>query len=658
MSVSSRRTFFLSFVFLLLAGSAWAVYPTARNYGRMVYNPVSTHTILFGGTTAVDAGTKLSYELDDTWDWNGAHWTQLFPATTPPARYAHVMVWDSKRNRIVMFGGRSGNNKQDLNDTWIYQNGDWTQLQPAQAPPARVLAGGAYDPVRDRVIVFGGLTISSDNKTLTHYYDTWEFDGTTWTQVLADGPHVDKPLLVWDAARTQTTLLGVDSTLATHQYDLDPAAPFWNAVTGIALPTCANDGALVFQTHNNTLFYTGGVCSGSNGIEDDLEFDGTQWNAIKVTTPLGRVFAQAMAYDQARHATVLFGGTPLGGTIPRYDTWLYTNSNWTFTLDPNDQPFARSLFVFQTDPINNQIYFFGGLDPNADYADFWRYQYGKWEQITAADGPASACITPAGAYDTNRNVLVVVCADSSLFEWNGTSWKAVTTPKTAPSPRRLARMVYDANLKKSVFFGGYNTDYSNDTWTWDGTSWNRITKNLPPPRELAAMWFDPVLNRTVIFGGVGKPGGTQDRVDRFNDMWSFDGNGWTEIKPATVPPPRYAAMTAVDPRDNTVLLYGGIRVDTIQTPGTGNNPPTTTQVQVYADDFWKWDGKDWKQVTYPRVPYARENGGLAFDPTTRTMVIFGGVKGGAYYSDLWTLTDTNGWQPVTKRPTRTRAAGR
>src|SRR5262249_23100714 len=101
---------------------------------------------------------------------------------------------------------------------------------------------------------------------------------------------------------------------------------------------------------------------------------------------------------------------------------------------------------------------------------------------------------------------------------------------------------------------------------------------------------------------------------------------------------------AVEPSGN-VLLFGGLRVDTVETPGTGNNPPTQTQVQVYANDFWEWDGTNWKQVSYPRIPYARENGGMAFDPSTGTMVMFAGYAGQQYLSDLWTLTADAGWQP-------------
>src|ERR1043166_9801595 len=95
---SPRRALFLSLATLLLGTAAFATTPTARFDARMVYVPVTTHTILFGGSTAVDnGGTKLPYELTDPWDWNGTIWTQLFPRPVPAALYARVTVGDRPR---------------------------------------------------------------------------------------------------------------------------------------------------------------------------------------------------------------------------------------------------------------------------------------------------------------------------------------------------------------------------------------------------------------------------------------------------------------------------------------------------------------------------------------------------------------------------------
>src|SRR5262249_12382183 len=63
-------------------------------------------------------------------------WMHAAPATTPPGRYDAGMAFDSARNRTVLFGGVDVN-FNGLNDTWEWDGSTWTQLSPATSPPAR-----------------------------------------------------------------------------------------------------------------------------------------------------------------------------------------------------------------------------------------------------------------------------------------------------------------------------------------------------------------------------------------------------------------------------------------------------------------------------------------------------------------------------------------
>jgi hypothetical protein len=51
--------------------------------------------LLFGGSTG----------RQETWEWDGARWTQHFPDTLPSPRTVHAMVYDSARGTTVMVGG-------------------------------------------------------------------------------------------------------------------------------------------------------------------------------------------------------------------------------------------------------------------------------------------------------------------------------------------------------------------------------------------------------------------------------------------------------------------------------------------------------------------------------------------------------------------------
>jgi hypothetical protein len=210
-------------------------------------------------------------------------------------------------------------------------------------------------------------------------------------------------------------------------------------------------------------------------------------------------------------------------------------------------------------------------------------------------------------------------------------------------------MVYDQHLKKAVLFGGYaatNNTFRDDTWTWDGTDWTQVTKDPPPSRELPSMWYDPILQKTVIFGGLGRLT-VNDKVNRYRDMWVFDGVSWVEIQAANIPSPRFGAATAVDPNSGNTYLFGGLQL-------IGTEP---NQLQVYADDTWMWDGKNWSLLATDGDPGARENQGFAFDPNRKEFVMFGGYNA-AYLSDVWSFTGGNKWRPFTDSTLRRRAAGK
>ena len=168
----------------------------------------------FGGVTAIDLATGQAYNPNGTWEFDGTRWIRRFPGgDQPPGRSSHIMVYDSNRDRIVMFGGRSGNDL--LDDTWLYRgdwfNREWVRLDTPNAPVARQFAAAAFDPLRDRTILFGGQRLVEDaegNLSFSDVYDTWEFDGTTWTRVLENGPELRKPVLAYDAARDELILLG------------------------------------------------------------------------------------------------------------------------------------------------------------------------------------------------------------------------------------------------------------------------------------------------------------------------------------------------------------------------------------------------------------------------------------------------------------------
>ena len=111
--------------------------------------------VVFGG---VDGSTYRN----DAWALSlsgSPAWSALAPAgTLPSARYWHTAIYDPVRDRMVVFGGLASSSLR--NDVWALSlagSPAWSALAPAGSlPHARYRHTATYDPVRDRMVVFGG----------------------------------------------------------------------------------------------------------------------------------------------------------------------------------------------------------------------------------------------------------------------------------------------------------------------------------------------------------------------------------------------------------------------------------------------------------------------------------------------------------------------
>ena len=75
-----------------------------------------------------------------------AQWTETTPAGSPAGRGTHGMAFDPTTGTTVMFGGDTlGFPTGASNQTWSYDGNSWTQLAPASAPPASAGIRMVYD---------------------------------------------------------------------------------------------------------------------------------------------------------------------------------------------------------------------------------------------------------------------------------------------------------------------------------------------------------------------------------------------------------------------------------------------------------------------------------------------------------------------------------
>jgi hypothetical protein len=250
--------------------------------------------------------------MNDTWEWDGADWTQM-QDVGPPPRSRTALAFDSTRGRTVLFGG-SGT-ADGFGDTWEWDGSDWTQIQDV-GPSARSGHALAFDAGQQRSVLFGGRAGGG----LTG--DTWEWDGNAWTQVDDAGPPVrELHGMVYAADRKRTVLFGGiganglvgdtwewDATRWTHLQDVGPTR------AGLAMAAEAGTVALFGGAG-------GAQANPTTVLGDTWEWDGAHWTERQDMGPAAR-WQHAMAFDSARDRLVLFGGTttPAGDSLLG-DTW-------------------------------------------------------------------------------------------------------------------------------------------------------------------------------------------------------------------------------------------------------------------------------------------------------------------------------------------------
>jgi hypothetical protein len=497
-------------------GSVWTnqmvIGPPTGGLGLVYDSKRGRAVALVGGTTTTDPL--------NTWEWDGTQWTQILIAgPTPRASYA--LTYDSTRGRTVLFGGETSMVSGMIlsytyyNDTWEYDGTSWTQQctkTPCKntMPSARAGRGATFDSGRGKSVFFGGWSTGSGGMT-SYFGDTWEWDGSVWVQRSTTGPSARLTgVFAYDAALGATVLYGISGTSNDETWT-------WNGTVWTQQPKTAPSAremaALAYDSTRQVTVLFGGFANQA-GINttasygDTWEWNGSSWTLRATTGPSPR-FGASVAYDSTRGRTVIYGGQDASGTRVD-DTWEWDGSTWhnPATTGPGARAYAAATF----DAGRGRTVVFGGLS-SADLGDTWEWDGSTWQRRATTGAPARE---RAGlAYDPaiSRSVLMggwqTSVALGDTWTWDGSTWSPVTT---APSlPRSAPGMVWDTVRKELVLFGGQGKQ---DTFTGDGTTWTQISTTFPAPRDYPALVYDQAHGRTLLFGGIA----TYDQ----SDLWALE----------------------------------------------------------------------------------------------------------------------------------------
>ena len=548
--------------------------PAARRGHVAIYDPVGDRMIVQGGM-------GLS-SINDVWalSLSGAvpAWTQLAPTGTPPAaRFGHSGVYDSARNRLVIHGGQSG--IVFRNDVWALALGGspaWTQVTPTGGPPAlRSRHSAIYDTVRDRMVVFGGTD------GIDSWNDTWSlaFAGTpAWSELLPTGtaptPRFGQKA-IYDAPRDRMVLHGGNDggELPNGQvFTLGFASTAWATASpsGTGPGGLYDHGAIFDTAGDRMVFFAGSAELPTKTLACLSLAGGMSWvDLAPIGVPPFERLDHAAAYDPLRDRMIVFGGSAADALN---DVWSLQMVGLVWTkLAPSGQlPAARSGHLMIHDPVRDRMIVFAGTDGDGDVLDdVWALNLAgpSWSHINPSGQDPPPRTWTAGVYDPVGDRIVLFGGYDGLAMgdvWQLTlagtpAWSQVTPSGTPPAARWLHCAARIPATNEMFAIAGTDSTLYDDVWKLNLTgspAWTKLIPGgpTPPGRLHAAAIYDPVRTRVVMYGG-------SDLSSPRSDTWALSVSGsptWSQLAPTGFLPAARSGHSAIyDPVRDRVIVYGG-----------------------------------------------------------------------------------------------------
>lgn len=296
-----------------------------------VYHGSRATVWLYGGTN------QDKVVSDALWEYSDKGWAQLcgppLAACGPGPRAGHAMVYDTQRDRVLLYGGHDANNVNDpgMADLWAWE-ADGTTATPVAAaggPGPRTEAFATYDEDRGVMLLFGGREAQSDSAQLLRN-DLHELDGNQWVSptsaAASPAPrfscahsmtYVRKGAAPQDLAG-QAVLCGgqaFSSSTGDREFFDDCWAwdgKDWRELCGPCTGTAHMAAGLVHDRLAGRLLMVGGYywdLGRSFGVEiagTRSSLDGKAWQQVD-PLPTARDTV-ALAYDPVLHRVLLHGG--------------------------------------------------------------------------------------------------------------------------------------------------------------------------------------------------------------------------------------------------------------------------------------------------------------------------------------------------------------
>lgn len=446
--------------------------PPLREGAALADDPAANEVILFGGFR--DYYPPRWYH--DTWSFRAGVWTNLSSASneSPPSRMWAAMTYDSSGGFVVLFGGYQPASPEQMNDTWEYAAGQWSQIATDPSPPARYLAVLVNDPAEGGVLLLGGEGYEE------YTPDDWIFADGAWSPLSSTYPAFELPtsaVLDPSSGGVLVALYPEEASRGEIQ-NWEFSATAWTNVTEAEV-----------QAVESSMTYDG--ADGYVLLDDDSTwtYNAGVWNELPEQSNPGPV---PMSYDASDGYVLAYGGPA--------NTWEFVGGVWS-QLTPSPTPPALEYADPQIayDPLEGYVLLYVG--PNVT----WAYRGGVWTNLTSAVGTPDG--TPVGplVYDPTLGGVVMVGAwvihapestfvnDTWLFS-EGTWSDLDEAVPGMPFPNAgVEAVAYDPST------GGLLLFVSGTTWQFIDDLWSVVaTRTILSPTSSGSMVGDPVSGAVLL----------------------------------------------------------------------------------------------------------------------------------------------------------------
>lgn len=286
-------------------------------------------------------------------------------------------------------------------------------------------------------------------------------------------------------------------------------------------------------------------------------------------------------------------------------------------------------------------------------------------------GVASTTLTLGSAAGTNTVTASVAGLVGSpvTFTATGTSGSAgaaVTWTRQTPNttwPAWIAWHVplYDPVSRQTLFYvspRNYTGIYSSRMFAYNSAT-NQFTDlggtsstiNACPPSTATVpgdrhpgwqMAIDTKRNRLWMFGGANVNCPDNPRQDMFYMSLNANpaDNKWTRVSPTTIPVAATASAMAYDPENDVLFAFGSdlagqTRSNWVYCPTSATATPGALSARQSAAGCTRPD--DWTTLSLSVQPPAVNFPGMVYDPSTRRMLLYGGMSSGltVSYNQVW-----------------------